>query len=404
MIYSRNSLLVIFITLFFSIDFLREMFLLINPNLINILSMAFGLISLLLIGNIKIANKLKVLYFFIVFFMIISVFNGFFKGFIDAHTIIYSIYKFLEITIVLVIASNLSKTELLSFYSKFVTLFLIIHTLIFIYYLMVLAGILPHYNRIVAFDTRFGGLAGEPAQYGQIALVVLFAMFTLYKYSYIKNFKYKLLLFLIFALTSLSNAFYLSLIVFIIYFYFKQKVSLLKLVLHYVLAISIGLILFNINERLNIDYNQLWFIITNYQQLPYISVEGVGINSVTTRFFEVLKTLSMTTHLLGNGIGSAIHYPSFSGQLEEGKSIAFYGISQLGYELGLIPMFLFIIWFLKKILTLKIGIFNKSALVTIFFVMLAINGISFKLYWFLLFVIILNIVEKSKHETPNNLQ
>jgi len=99
--------------------------------------------------------------------------------------------------------------------------------------------------------------------------------------------------------------------------------------------------------------------------------------------------------------GSIINYPIFSGQLEKGQRIAFFGISQISYEIGLIPMFLF--WFIKQIIYLKINLFNKSALITVFFVMIAINGISFKLYWFMLFILILNTIEKGKqYETPNN--
>jgi len=399
---NREKLLIIFISIFFAVDFIRELLGFIHPNFINIISIFIGLVSLLLIKKITVNHKLIFLYISIVIFLTISLFNGIYKGFIDYQTIFYTFYKILELTIVIIIASNMSKRKLLLFYSKFTKLFYIIHTPLFLYYLLVLIGVLTYHNRIIVFDlVRFAGLSGEPAQYGQMSLIVLFMLITLKQNLNIKNIKSKTIIFLIFVLTSLSNAFFLSIIVFMIYYYNKQRISIIKLVFQYILAISVIIILFSINERLDIDLEQLSFIINNFRNLPHISVDGVGINSITTRFYEVLKSLSMTTNIIGHGLGSSLNYPIFSGELEVGQRINFYGISQVGYELGLLPMVLFITWFIKQIFYLKISLFNKSSLFTIFFVMLAVNGIAFKLYWFILFILIINTIGSNYENTTN---
>jgi len=77
----------------------------------------------------------------------------------------------------------------------------------------------------------------------------------------------------------------------------------MKSLLYYFTAFSTITFLFFVNERLDIDFEQLWFTIVNFQDLQYINASGVGINSVTTRFFEVLKSLSMSIELIGNGLG-----------------------------------------------------------------------------------------------------
>jgi len=207
MIYKKENLFLLSITLFFSIDFLRELFLYIHPNLINVLSISFGLLSIYFIGKVTISNDIKFIYYFLIIFLVLSFLNGINNGFIDKHTIIYSLYKLIEITIVAIIASNLTSEQLIKFYNKFIKLFFIIHLSIFVYYLLVLISILPYYNRIVIFDYRFGGLSGEPAQYGQILLIILFIIFTLNKYSTVKNLKFKLVLFSMLSISSFSNAF-----------------------------------------------------------------------------------------------------------------------------------------------------------------------------------------------------
>lgn len=400
LVLSKEKVLIFSLVSFFSIDFIRELLGFVNPNIINVLSIIFGLIVILLLNNGRVDNKLRYLYFSILFFSIISILNGLTKGFVDEYTIIYSFYKILELSMIFIIVSNLSRNQLLNFFQKFVKVFFILHTPMFFYYLLSLIGIIPYQDRVVIFSyVRFGGLSGEPAQYGQMLLVVMFAMITLYRNKLISNFRLKFSIFILFSFTSFSNAFFLPLMVFVIYYIFKNKTSLARLIFYYVAGFLVLGSFFIINERLAIDYEQLWFIIANFQQLGSLSVEGVGLNSVTTRFYEVLYGLSNTNELIANGIGSGFNYPIFSGILEEGQRINFYGISQIGYEVGLIPMFLLIFWLFKNTLFSEHDLFNKSALVSVLFIMIFVNGISFKLYWFMLFILIIGNLDIKRIKT-----
>jgi len=400
LVFSKEKVLIFFLVLFFSIDFIRELMAFLNPNIINVLSIGFGLVAILLLNNGRVDNKLKYLYLSILFFLIISILNGLTKGFIDEYTVVYSFYKILELSMIFIIASNLSKNQILNFFQKFVKVFFILHTPIFFYYLLALIGIIPYHDRVVIFSyVRFGGLAGEPAQYGQMLLVVLFAMITLYRNNLISNFRLKLSVFMLFSFTSFSNAFFIPLAVFIIYYIFKKRKSLAKLFFYYIFGFVVIGSFFFINDRLSIDYEQLWLIITNFQQLGSVSIEGVGLNSVTTRFYEVLYALSNTNELIANGLGSGLNYSIFSGVLEEGQRINFYGISQVGYEVGLIPMFLLLFWLFKNTLFSEHDLFNKSALVSILFNMIFINGIAFKLYWFMLFILVLGNLDIKRIKT-----
>ncbi|MEO5659082.1 MAG: hypothetical protein ABIQ90_04690 [Polaromonas sp.] len=390
----KQRLMISVAACFFALDFLREGLGLINPYIINILSLILGLMLLLLARKIVIRKKFFTVLVVIVFFSILALINGVTKGFVDGYTFSYTFFKIVELTIVFVLASNMTRTHFAQLCNKLATFFIFIHIPLFLYYLAAMAGIAPSVNRIVVFDsTRFAGLAGEPAQYGQMAFIVFIYLIFANKEKPVSHFRLKLFTVFIFACSSFSNAFFIPLIVLVGYYMVAgNKSSVTKKVIYILMGSTLVGSFFLINDRLDINFDQIWFVIQNFKALKDVSFEGVGINSITTRFFEVAYSTSLVNEYIGHGIGSAVNYPAFSGIREGiigGDKVNFYGISQLGYELGIIPALIFIFWVSRSFVKFKGDLLYKSSIASILVAMFLINGLAFKLYWFTFITILL---------------
>jgi hypothetical protein len=390
----RQKLMVSVAVGFFALDFLREGLGLINPYIINILSLALGLLLLLIARKVVIKKIFFPFFAVFVFFSILALINGVSKGFIDGYTFSYTFFKIVELAVVFVLASNMTRVHFTSLCSKLATVFIAIHIPLFLYYLAAIAGIVGFTNRVVVFDgTRFAGLSGEPAQYGQLAFIVFIFLIFANTDHKVAHFRLKLFAIFILAGSSFSNAFFIPLIVLVAYYMVAGNKSSVVKKFFYILmgSILVGSF-FLLNDRLEINFDQIWFVIQNFKGLKDVSFEGVGVNSITTRFFEVAYSTSLVTEYIGHGIGSAVNYPAFSG-IKEGiigeSKINFYGISQLGYELGIIPMFLFIFWVIRLFIKFKGDLLYKSSIASILVVMFLINGLAFKLYWFTFITIFL---------------
>jgi hypothetical protein len=390
----KQKLLISFAVWFFALDFLREGLGLINPYIINILSLGFGLILLILVKKISIQRHFFWVYVLIFFFAVMALINGVSGGFLDGYTFSYTFFKIVELTIVFVLASNMTKASFAMLCSKLATAFIVIHIPLFLYYLGAMAGVVHATNRVVVFDsTRFAGLAGEPAQYGQMSFIVFIYLIFANKDRPVPHFRTKLFAIFTLATLSFSNAFFIPLIVMVGYYMIAgNKASVIKKVAYILMGSTLVGSFFLINDRLDINFDQIWFVVQNFKGLKDVSFEGVGINSITTRFFEVAYSTSLVTEYIGHGIGSTLNYPAFSG-IKEGiigeTKINFYGISQLGYELGIVPMFLFIFWVIRLFIKFKGEIIYKSSIAAILVAMFLINGLAFKLYWFTFITIFL---------------
>jgi len=155
--------------------------------------------------------------------------------------------------------------------------------------------------------------------------------------------------------------------------------------------------------RLDLDFDAFYNILNQFSELskhaivsngiisPYVS-DLVGGNSVTIRFFEFIYSLALIHEPVGNGLGSTTAYARYAGYIGQNDPINMYGITQVGFELGVIPMFL-LIMFLFWILLVKSVILSKDIrllIASIFFMIFIMNGIGFKVVWFFLFVILIH--------------
>lgn len=396
-IYSKkNTQLEILFSLYFTIEFLREGFLYIHPFFINSISL---LISLLLIytAKMKVSKKGVLLFFPLVLFILLAFLKGRAIGFSDNRSLIYSIFKITEYITLLLVLTTISKESFINVLILIILSFIKINIVLLFYYFGALLRIFPSISRIVIFDYRFAGLAGEPAQFAQHSVFIIFSMFIVSRNLYPRNFKKDIILVVFMMILSFSNTIaILSIFLLGFYFLFMETRKLgRKLVTLLGLTPILYLMITKVFTRLEIDLDAISKIISNFSILSeYASKSSslTGGNALSIRFFEFMYSLSLIKEPIANGFGTTVTYGRFAGYLANDSFWNMYGITQVGFELGVIPMFILIIFLLWYLFfgSRKFTKYIRLLVATIFFMIMIMNGFGFKFVWLFLFVTIIH--------------
>ncbi|TLS69324.1 hypothetical protein [Photobacterium damselae] len=387
----------VLVVLFFAVEYFREALLYFSPMVINLISL---FISLLLIYSlqIKISKRVRVLLFLMFFFVFFALFKGLTIGFFDPKVLIYSFFKAIEYLSIVVTLSKIGKKTFYNILTLLIKVFIFINLLLLLYYFCALVGVLPSINRVVIFDYRFAGLSGEPAQFAQHCVLIIFSILLVNKYRLLKHPSISISIVLFMTALSFSNSIVLlSAFLFVYYLFFIGAISYAKKILYFFILIPLGY--FSIEEiftRLTIDYDTIFMLFNNIGTLSdkpiYTYSELTSSNSVTVRFFEFIYSLSLINQLIGNGFGSTLSYARYAGYIPNDSFINMYGITQIGFELGLIPMFVFIIFLLYFIfiISVKFSTVSRLLIASLFFMILVMNGIGFKFVWFFIFALLIH--------------
>lgn len=393
----KYSQLEVIVALFFSIEYLREMFILINPYLINVLSISFSLLIIISLKT-RINKNVRVLIALISLFIFSALIHGWFLNFFEVQVLIYSIFKLTEVFAIVIFLSNVSERVFYNSLHLIVKVFIFINVVLFVYYFFALFDILPSVNRLVIFDYRFAGLSGEPAQFAQHCVFIIFSIFILMKNDFLNHSRFFLVVVFFMAAISFSNAIALLLLsLYMYYFFFVSSGNSLKKILGVFLLVPVGyLVINNVFTRLKIDFDDIYPLLNQLTVLADIPISSYDVltshNPVTVRIFEFMYSLSMINKPLGSGLGSTLPYSRYAGFIENDEFINMYGITQIGFELGYVPMIflmIFLFWFLfyhSINLSVPIRLFIFSI---VFFIFL-MNGVGFKITWFFVFLLMIN--------------
>ena len=395
----RYSQLEILVVVFFSLEYFREALLYIHPFLINAISL---FISFLIIYCLKfrIYQKVRMFFFTLIGFIFIALIKGNAIGFFDSRTLIYSVFKSIEILAIVVLLSNVRLSVFLNILTLLIKVFIVVNLILLLYYFGALIGLLPSINRIVIFDYRFAGLSGEPAQFAQHCVFILFSILIVMKHNRLESPRLCFAIILLMAIISFSNSIIL-LAFFLLVFYFLfigngngNVIRKILLILSLIPVLYIAIT--KVFTRLDIDVDTLTSILGKFSSLtesPITSYSELsGSNGVTIRFFEFIYSLSMINQPIGNGFGSTVLYARYAGYIPEDSYINMYGITQVGFELGFIPMFLFGFFLLWTLLIMPVALSKdiRFLIASIFFMIFIMNGFGFKIVWFFLFVVLIH--------------
>lgn len=392
----RYSQLEILAVVFFSVEYLREVFLLVNPFLINSISLLIAS-TIICCLRPKINKRVRILLASMIGFIFIALVKGLAIGFLDPKTLVYSIFKSIEYLALVILLSNISLKVFLNILTLLIKVFIGINLVLLVYYFGALIGFLPSINRLVIFDYRFAGLSGEPAQFAQHCVFILFSILIVMKYNLLQKPKMSFSIVLFMLTLSFSNSIVL-LAVFLLFFnfFFVGTGNVIKKFVVVVAFIPIGyLVATKIFTRLDLDFDAITNIVLKFKTLTTYAVnsaELTGGNPVTIRIFEFFYSLSLLNQPVANGFGSTLSYARFAGYVGENDFINMYGITQVGFELGLIPMFLFVMFLLWNLFVKSVVLSNDIRLLvaSIFFMVFVMNGVGFKIVWFFLFLVLIH--------------
>jgi len=127
-------------------------------------------------------------------------------GFSDSKTLLYSIFKSIELLAMVILLSNLSLKVFLNILTLLIKVFICINFVLLLYYFGALSGLLPKVDRLVIFHYRFAGLTGEPAQFAQHSIFIMFSIVIVEKYNMLKRPKLAFSIVLFMAILSFSNS------------------------------------------------------------------------------------------------------------------------------------------------------------------------------------------------------
>lgn len=391
------SLFNLIVCIFFSLEYLRMGLVTIHPAAINICTFSLSLLLIYMCG-VKYRKNITILVVAILATFFAALLNGLRIGFLDSYSITYTVFKSVELLAILSFVSRIDLNKFTDILKNIINTYIFINAVLFLYYIyFFLLGNGVDSRPIVYWPYRFAGLCGEPAQFAQHAVFIIFSILLVKKFCPAYKYKLKLAMVIIWAFLSFSNSILLLLFFMAVFYFLFMDIKKIAIKIGAVIsAIPLTIsFLSKVNTRLDIDYEAIGRIFANFHQLSeLVPLESLKFNPITQgnpltiRIFEFIYSISLINQPIAQGYGSRLAYAHYIGLIDGNTEINMYGITQIGFELGVIPMSLFI-GFMCYYLFLNAKHFNNTSkllCVSVFYMIFIMNGFNFRIVWFFLFV------------------
>ncbi|WP_421288809.1 hypothetical protein [Aeromonas veronii] len=387
-----------FLILSLSLGFYSEVFKIFGvDSLQNILTLLFLSFSVVCSKHKKIP---KTIFFVgVAFFLIViaNILHGFYyMGFVS-HIITYSVYKMYFLFLMAIVFSCYDNTKVIL---SLRWCFILLSMPLFIYYLLSQLHITSYVNRLVVFNgtppiLRFAGFVGEPAQFAELASLLLLSCWCYQREGYKGKIEKAIIFSLLFFTYSntILVGFFILLIIELIY-----KGNFLKILLGIAVFVCLLYLMDFKLLRLDLDVEYIWLLINNIGSSDLANFNPGYTNAINIRLFEFLSRLSWGwDNFIGAGLGStyflALAQNKISSDLTIDKVNLFGGI-RIAYELG----FFFFLSLLVSYLILLKRVFYRNiyyfrVLVYIFVSMFFMNGVYSNYNWLLLVAICISYVK-----------
>ncbi len=249
----------------------------------------------------------------------------------------YLLYKLPEVALICIFVSSHDKNRLYVILPRVRNWFVISSFILFLYFVLVYFNILPYIHRFIAFNSdRFGGLVGEPRDFGLLSFVFLMSTFAFPD----KNSIWQRGILAVFVVSSGSNAVVLLILALLWYYIFSMKPKatlVLSVFIFFSLYGVISTIDFKIG-RFDLDASELVNIATSFNP----NNPPPALNPITVRFFNFVFNLYwMSKGWFSYGIGSSMDI-AYNQQLFDynvyESSTGLFGFTTIGVELGLVGL------------------------------------------------------------------